>query len=189
MYLVVFLGNPGSEYAHTRHNAGWIVADEIFSDVDWKMDKYANAEIAKIEVEVGDDTKAVLLAKPQTFMNNSGDTVKYLAKEHELQTQNIIVVYDDIDVPLGGVKLSAIGKSNHNGIRSVISKLGTEDFVRIRVGIGGGSGPLHDYVLGRLAMDEEITLQNTALGIQKVIKGVVRNGIVLTQNGMKKVLG
>ncbi len=184
MHLILFLGNPGSEYTHTRHNAGWIVCDELFASQTWTMDKYANAEVAELQIE----NEAVLLAKPHTFMNNSGESAKYLTQKYEISPDRVIVVYDDIDIPVGGVKVSATGQSNHNGILSLIRSLKTEEFIRIRVGIGGGNGPLRDYVLGRLTLDEEITLQNTALGIQKILESIVTIGVALTQNNLKKIL-
>ena len=97
MYAVIGLGNPGNQYAKTRHNAGWIVLDAAFSDIDWHENKYAHAEIAAAEI----GTNVFTIAKPQTFMNESGKTAEYFVSKEEILPENLIVMYDDLDLALG----------------------------------------------------------------------------------------
>lgn len=126
MYLIVGLGNPGEKYLKSRHNAGFIVCDGLASQ--WEYDKYADADVSKS----GD----IIVVKPQTFMNNSGTSVKVLAKKYSIVPQHIIVIHDDIDLPFGGTKIVfASGPGGHNGVRSIIDQLGTNEFVRVKVGI------------------------------------------------------
>ncbi len=127
MTLIVGLGNPGEQYEHTRHNVGWWAVDVVAEDGDaaWKKDKAANAEIAK--------HRDLILAKPQTFMNNSGSTVRELKKRTEGM---LLVIHDDIDLPLGTIRVSSgASAGGHNGVQSIIDHLGTKDFWRIRIGV------------------------------------------------------
>ena len=133
MKLIVGLGNPGEEYKKSRHNTGFIVLDFILgNNVPWKESGKAKAlyykgKIAKKEVE---------FIKPLTFMNNSGHSVSYAKKKHKIPLEDVVLVYDDIDLPLGTMKISfGKGSGGHNGIESVIKKLESKKFVRVRIGI------------------------------------------------------
>ncbi len=183
MQLLICLGNVGQQYIHTRHNAGWIVADALFPNVAWKFDKYAQSETAQIMI----GECVVLLAKPHTFMNNSGETALYLCKQFNIATNQVIVLYDDIDVPVGSIKLSTTGNSNHNGIRSIIAHLKTQDFVRLRIGVGSSerNSALHDYVLGGFSMGESEILHATMPRLKTVLENIVTLGIVYAQNNLK----
>lgn len=132
MYLLVGLGNPGKDYASTRHNVGWIILDHIFSSSAWRENKYGNcmetqSEIAGVPVTV---------IKPLTFMNNSGNSVDFYVKKNSITPEHIIVIYDDLDFPIGNVKISFDrGSGGHNGIKSLEEHLKSREFIRIRVGI------------------------------------------------------
>ncbi len=128
--LLVGLGNPGVKYQHTRHNIGWIILEQMFPQVSWELQKYAQALFTKENIA---DCKYIVI-KPQTFMNESGISVKWFLDEYK--DSSIFVLYDDLDLPVGTWKLSHDrGSGGHNGIKSIEKHLGTRDFFRIRIGI------------------------------------------------------
>jgi len=147
--LVAGLGNPGRQYAETRHNAGFFVLDEL-----------ARRSAAGFRFEAKWDAEIVLcggrlLMKPQTFMNLSGESVGNYARYHRLDPAEVLVVYDDVALPLGQLRLRKSGSAGgHNGLESVLIHLGTEKVPRLRVGIGGASGQLVDHVLGKFLPEE-----------------------------------
>jgi len=130
MKLVVGLGNPGKKYETTRHNVGFLVLDKLTSD--WKENKKANALCVKTKI----NGKDVVLAKPQTFMNESGVAVRALCDFYKIKPTDVIVVHDDKDIPLCEYKIQTNrGPAGHNGVISIITHLGTQNFTRIRIGI------------------------------------------------------
>ena len=133
MKLVVGLGNQGEEYKETRHNTGWIMLDFILgSKVDWKQSNGTKALFFKDSIG-GKPTEYI---KPTTFMNNSGVAVAHVKEKHNLKLNDIVVIYDDVDLPIGKIKISYDRSSGgHNGLESIIKKLKSREFVRIRVGI------------------------------------------------------
>lgn len=129
--IIVGLGNPGEKYKNTRHNIGWIILDNIFPTANWSLNRYAQAFIAD---EVLQKDVHVILVKPQTFMNESGISVSWIHKK--FITQDIFVLYDDLDLPVGSWKLSYDrGNGGHNGIKSIEQHLQTKEFFRVRIGI------------------------------------------------------
>jgi PTH1 family peptidyl-tRNA hydrolase len=145
--VIVGLGNPGREYADTRHNVGFRVADLIGErlSLQWRSD--ADAVFAK-----SFGTEPFLVLKPQTFMNRSGYAVSRLAGYHHIEPHDILVVVDDVDLPLGRIRVRPKGSAGtHNGLKSVVEQLGTTDFPRIRLGVGRGDArrDLADYVLAK----------------------------------------
>ncbi len=161
--LIIGLGNPGKKYQKTRHNIGWRVIDALakkLKSTDFKEKKKLYALISR--------SKHIILAKPLTFMNNSGQSVKAIADYYQIPSQNIIVIHDEIDLPLGKIKLQKnIGSAGHKGVDSVINKLKTKDFKRIRIGIR----PMRDvdvekFVLGKFSQIEEKIIKKT---IKKII--------------------
>ena len=134
MKLIVGLGNPGMEYLHTPHNAGFMAIDRIAAICDVAVtNRRGKAQTARTRL-AGHD---VLLAKPETFMNLSGLSVVALLDEFELEDKDLIVLYDELAFPLGTVRLAERGSANgHNGVRSVSAALGTEDWMRVRIGVG-----------------------------------------------------
>lgn len=135
MKLIIGLGNPGTEYEKTRHNVGFLALDYLHEQGDfsnWKKDKRANALIA----ESGTGDNKVILAKPQTFMNESGTAVQSLVVSRKLSVDDVTIIHDDIDIAFGTVKKHVgKGSAGHNGIKSIIEHLGTKDFTRIRIGV------------------------------------------------------
>lgn len=138
MFLVVGLGNPGKEYQNNRHNIGFRVIQTVANSLgNGREGTECNAIVSKVEK---DDTK-IILAQPLTFVNASGRSVQDLASKYELFTQDIIVIHDDLDLPLGDVRVKANGGSGgHNGVESIIYQIGSEDFNRVRIGIGRPPG-------------------------------------------------
>ncbi len=168
MLIIICLGNPGEQYAKTWHNAGWIIADQIVPADAWKFNKYAQADLAEVD--------GVLWVKPQTFMNNSGVVVDYLRKQYGLDENNLVVVHDDLDIPLGSLKTGRNhGDAGHNGIKSIVDHFGSQDFTRIRIGIApeGGrqsiSGDFRDYVLRNMEDKDTTTLKTLLNPIQKAL--------------------
>ncbi len=155
MKIIVGLGNPGPEYARTRHNIGWMVIDAFASKFRVRIDKHEKDALTGTGRVAGG---SVLVVKPLTYMNQSGDAVRLLVNAYCESLDDLIVVYDDIDLPLGKLRIKPNGgPGTHNGMRSIVSALATERFARLRVGIGGvdSNGRLRDYVLGEIALDEE----------------------------------
>lgn len=163
--LIVGLGNPGEEYANTRHNVGFMAVDHLAGDAAvWKVEK--NAITARVDV----DGRRVIFVKPQTFMNNSGVAVQALMTFYKIPLENIIVIHDDMDITVGNCREKIGGGSaGHNGIRSIDAHVG-RDYRRIRIGVGHPrdfESPINpaDWVLGRFTSD-----QRTA--IDKVISDI-----------------
>jgi len=133
--LIVGLGNPGQKYQNTRHNFGFLVAEELARkfDIKFKKDTSANAVAASF---VDNDSKCILLL-PLTYMNLSGSSVEYVIKKHNIALKHILIVCDDLDIPFAQLRLRAKGSAGgHNGLKSIIEKLGTNEFARLRMGIG-----------------------------------------------------
>jgi len=155
--LVVGLGNPGRDYAKSRHNAGFAVVDALASrhDLSWKTQTRFEARTGRWDRAAG---RTCVLAKPQTFMNESGRAVRALADFYKLQPAGVIVVYDDLTIELGRIKLTVRGSAGgHNGVASLLDRLG-DGFARYRIGIGPKHPPemdLKDFVLGRFTPEEQ----------------------------------
>ena len=154
MKLIVGLGNPGREYVHTRHNAGFevmdAIADHVSADISQKKFK---ALIDKVRI----GNESVLLMKPQTYMNNSGEAVRAAMDFYHLTPQDLLVIYDDMDMPVGRLRLRRKGSAGgHNGIKSIIAHIHTQEFDRIRVGIDKDARiPTVDWVLGKIRKEDE----------------------------------
>ena len=150
-YLIVGLGNPGAEYAKTRHNAGFMLADLLARRwrADWNNERKFQARIAKAER----DGKRVVLCEPQTFMNLSGEAVRTLVDFYQLPLGNLVAAMDDADLPLGEIRLRPGGSSGgHHGLESIEAHLGTREYARLRIGIGrqDATRQITGHVLGRL---------------------------------------
>lgn len=153
MKLIVGLGNPGPEYERTRHNVGWQVVDAFAKKFRIDFARHEkNAMTGQGRVAGG----SVLVAKPLTYMNLSGDAVRLLVNAYAEDTSELMAVYDDIDLPLGKLRIRPNGSAGtHNGMRSIVSELGTENFPRLRVGIGSPETKLRDYVLDEFTAEEK----------------------------------
>ncbi len=160
MNLIIGLGNPGEQYANTRHNIGFMAIDKIaeyFNFEDFQSEKKLKAQIAKGTI----DEKETILIKPQTFMNNSGQAIIACQSFFKVPIENILIIHDDIDIELGKIKSAQSGGSaGHNGIKSIIELLGTKDFQRIRVGIDSRKkGGIWQKLFGKIPT-EKFVLQN-----------------------------
>lgn len=173
MLLIAGLGNPGEKYKKTRHNVGFMFVDYMVtlfngkqSVSSFKFDKYVNAEMAKINLQTTSYQLPSLLAKPQTYMNRSGESIKKLITNYELPIANIVVAHDDLDIELGKFKIQlGIGPKKHNGISSIEQHLHTQNFIRIRIGVDNRKGDRtlsgEDYVLQKFSLEEYSVLETT----------------------------
>jgi PTH1 family peptidyl-tRNA hydrolase len=171
MKLIVGLGNPGAEYERSRHNIGWMVIDAFAKKFRIEINKHEK-EAMTGEGRVGGGS--VKVAKPLTFMNLSGDAVKLLVNAYLDSTDDLLVVYDDIDLPLARLRIRPSGSAGtHNGMRSIVSSLATERFPRLRFGVRGAEYPdgrLRDYVLDDFLAEEKALVDR---GIERAVDALV----------------
>ena len=149
-WLIVGLGNPGPQYAKTRHNIGQMVVDELAREVGGGFKKHGRARAQVLEGRLGIGGPKVVLAKPLTYMNTSGGPVSALAQFYDINPDRIIAVHDELDIPFDTIKLKiGGGEGGHNGLRDITKALGTKDYYRVRAGIGRPPGRMNtaDYVL------------------------------------------
>jgi len=178
-YLIVGLGNPGPTYAATRHNIGFMVAEELARRHNLTFGKTEKKALTADGIIAG---KRVLLAKPQTYMNESGVSVRGLADFYKLALSEMIVISDDIDLPLETLRLRmGGGHGGQNGIRSIISHMGSPDFARVRCGIGRPPGKMDpaDYVLKPFGGDDQITARLVIERAADAVETWLREGIGL----------
>lgn len=154
MKIIIGLGNPGRKYAHTRHNAGFLAVDELADRLHITIaQKKHHSLVAKSRI----DAVEAILAKPQTYMNESGRAVSAIFRDAYAAISDLVVIHDELDLPPGTVRLKiGGGHGGHNGLRSLIEYLGSPDFIRVRIGIGRPAPGMDsaDYVLGPFAADE-----------------------------------
>ena len=154
--LVVGLGNPGPEYARTRHNVGFMAIDRLADRLSVRLDHREKKALVSEAPHPGDSSTSILLAKPQTFMNLSGRSVVRLLHQHGLEPSDLWLVYDELDLPFGRLRIRLNGSpGGHNGVGSVVDELGSSDFPRFRVGIGRPNDPDPvDYLLSAFTPEE-----------------------------------
>ncbi|HFC11835.1 MAG TPA: aminoacyl-tRNA hydrolase [Anaerolineae bacterium] len=188
--LIVGLGNPGRKYRATRHNIGFMAIDQLAESWGIASDR---TEQKAIVAKVSRFDCAVILAKPQTFMNNSGDSVGPLANYYQIPPENVLVIYDEIDLPFGTLRIRPKGgAAGHNGMKSIINHLGN-DFPRVRLGIGRPEGrmPVHAYVLQPFNKDEqtvvEIMLRETADAVETFLRDGVE--LMMSRHNRKEIGG
>ncbi|MDH3976209.1 MAG: aminoacyl-tRNA hydrolase [Deltaproteobacteria bacterium] len=182
MKLVVGLGNPGEKYIATRHNAGFMVVDALAKRYDIGIDKVKNKSLTGKGIIAGDQ---VIIAKPQTFMNLSGEAVKPLFSYIDINAEDVIVIHDDLDLDFGRIKIkSGGGHGGHNGIRSIISHLGKKDFIRVRVGIGKPPPRwnVSNYVLSPFAADEREELHHILEKSADAAEAIIADGSLTAMN-------
>lgn len=178
--LVIGLGNPGRQYEGTRHNVGFMLLDRIAAadGVEFKSEPRFQAHIAKLN-------DGTILMKPQTFMNLSGRSVRQLMSFFKWESQRMLVVYDDVALPLGHLRFREKGSAGgHNGIKSIIEHLGGEDFPRLKMGIGAaqGGGGMTGHVLGKFAPDERESLENMLATALEAVQVSRSQGVALASN-------
>ncbi len=175
MFIIVGLGNPGKKFDHTRHNAGFMMVD-FFS----KKNGFPDFELSKKHESLISEKDDVLLVKPLTFMNESGRAVKSLLKNKEA---TLVVVHDDIDMPLGKIKLSKDSSSGgHKGVDSIIAALGTKDFARIKIGIATGDHKAEDVVLQKFSPQEQEILNEVIKKSSEALKKLIDEGLEKAMN-------
>ena len=192
MFYIVALGNPGEKYQDTRHNVGWQAIDHCL--YAWQLPQLVESGGLSGRLTEGVVAgEEVTVLYPTTFMNNSGSAVKKLVPKGE--ELNLIVVHDDIDLPLGEIKVVAgRGAGGNNGVSSIIGKLGTKDFVRVRVGIApksfwtgktkrpAGGGPLERFVLKPFTKSEQKQLPELFVRVQAAVEAILSDGVKIAMN-------
>lgn len=182
MKLIVGLGNPGDKYAGTRHNIGFSVIVNLADRYNVGMSE-SKQKAAVGKCVIGGEK--VLLAMPQTYMNLSGDSVRALADYYHLEPEEILVVYDDINLDVGKLRMRAGGSAGgHNGMKDIIAKLGTQDYPRLRLGVGAKpSGmDLADYVLGRFPKDELPLVRETVDRAADAVECFIKEDVETAMN-------
>lgn len=183
MKLIVGLGNPGEKYKKTRHNIGFMALDMLASkrqSASWRMQNNFNAETSEGSI----NGEKIILAKPQTFMNESGKAVKAIINYYKINIADIIVIHDDLDIALGAYKVARNRTSaGHKGVQSIIDALGTKDFTRIRIGIEAAETeiPTEKFVLENFSREEERTINEM---IEKTISEIE---ILIKKDQPKKI--
>ncbi len=179
--LIVGLGNPGTRYAHNRHNVGFMIVAQFahLHSFDFKRKKF-NAQIADGAIA----GVRVLIAKPQAYMNASGEAVSKLFRYYKVEPHDLLVVYDDLDLPVGKIRLRADGSSGgHHGMESIIARIGTTDFPRMRIGIGRPNPDADiDHVLSDFAEEERVVMDETVERAVEVVEMWLEQGIVVSMN-------
>jgi len=180
-YLIVGLGNPGSEYANDRHNVGFLVMDALAIKTNSRFSTERYADVAKVKYR----GHILVLIKPNTYMNLSGNAVRYWLEKEKISLQHLLIVLDDLDLPQGQIRLRAKGSGgSHNGLNHIIQVLDTEDFPRLRIGIGSDfpNGMQVDYVLGQWSKEEEKIMKPAILDAADAILTFVHLGIERAMN-------
>jgi PTH1 family peptidyl-tRNA hydrolase len=184
MKLIVGLGNPGTEYSHTRHNIGFRIIDQLNINLNqsntWESNKKLHSHIAK--------SADIILCKPQTFMNLSGEAVVAIQRLYKIETKDVWITHDEVDLEKGKIKIQIGGGSaGHNGIKSIIEKLGSPEFIRFRIGVGKPVDKVMqetaDYVLEKFTQEEEKDfLPETIKKTTEAIQHALKNELLATMN-------
>lgn len=182
MYLIVGLGNPEQEYGNTRHNMGFDTINKLSEkyNIDVSKNKFQGL-YGKGEIE----QEKIILLKPQTYMNLSGICIKQFVDFYKIEQEKILVIYDDMDIEPGKIKIRKKGSSGgHNGMKSIIHELGTEEFQRIRIGIGKPIGYQDkiNYVIGKIPEKEISELEKGVDKAEEAVIEIIKNGIDIGMN-------
>lgn len=180
MKLIVGLGNPGTQYKKTRHNLGFMVMEALkqeFKGLDFKLNKKYHALLAGKKVK----SDKIIFCLPQTFMNLSGQPVARLVRFYKIEGKNIWVIHDDVDLPLGKIRISYNSSSaGHRGVESIIQSLGHQNFVRFRIGIKPVEKlmiPTEEFVLQKFTLDEQKNLKDVTATATKAVIFAMKNGL------------
>lgn len=182
MYLIIGLGNPEEEYSNTRHNMGFNTINKIAKQYNIEVNKTKFEGLSESGIIEGE--KAILI-KPQTYMNLSGKCVKQFSDFYKIEKEKILVIYDDMDIMPGEIKIRKKGSAGgHNGMKSIIQSIGTEEFPRIRIGIGRPehSGDEINYVIGAIPKEEIPKLEEGTEKAKEAVIEILKNGINSAMN-------
>lgn len=188
MILVVGLGNPGNQYKNTRHNVGFLTVDILAEKLNISVKKL---KFKSLYGETILNTEKLILIKPQTFMNNSGESVREWVNFYKVPPENLIVIQDDIDIPFATLRLRQKGSAGtHNGMKSIIYQIQQDNFPRVKIGVGQKKGPmdLADFVLSGFAKEEQKSIEEVILLAADAVLDIVKNGIehAMNQYNMRK---
>lgn len=182
MFVVIGLGNPGKDYTNTRHNVGFDTIDILAQRNNIKINKIKFKSVYG-EGQIGNEK--VLLVKPQTYMNNSGISVREIYQFYKVPIQNILVIVDDIDIDFSSIKIKMRGSAGtHNGLKSIIYHLQNDEFPRVKIGIGKKheNQDLADFVLSRFSKDERIDIDASILTASEAVETIIREDINKAMN-------
>jgi len=181
MYIIAGLGNPGSKYEKTRHNMGFMAIDELAERFDIKVDTKRHKALCGTGM-IG--REKVVLVKPLTFMNLSGDSIRAVCDFYKVNPkENLIVLFDDISLDTGNIRIRAKGSAGgHNGIKDIILKLGTQDFKRIKIGVGSNEGDLIKHVLGKIPKKDVPLIENAISDTASAVVVMMEEGIDKAMN-------
>lgn len=188
MYIIVGLGNPGKQYEHTRHNVGFEVIDILADQIGICIEEKKHKALCGRGILEG---QKVVLVKPQTFMNLSGESVRAIFDFYKVESKDIIIVYDDVSLEPGQLRIRGKGSAGgHNGIKNIIAHLGTQEFPRVKVGVGEKPKgmDLADYVLSRFSKEEQDTMEEAFHEAANAVTMMVKQDIDSAMNhfNMKK---
>ena len=179
MFLIVGLGNPGKEYQNTRHNIGFDAIDVIAKKYKIELNRI---KFKGVYGETFIEGEKVILLKPSTYMNLSGESIRSVMDFYKIKEEDVLVIYDDISLEVGRLRIRDKGSAGgHNGIKSIISHMGTEEFGRIKIGVGQPKGNLVNYVLGNFAKEERQILD-------EVLEAVVSAAEVIIKEDVKEAM-
>lgn len=182
-WIVVFLGNPGPKYAGTRHNVGFMTADKAEKDCSANISR-SRFKALTDQIKLGEE--GVLLMKPQTYMNLSGDAVAEAAKFYKVPVERVIVISDDVSLPIGKLRIRGKGSAGgHNGLKSIIQRLGSDAFPRIKIGVGAPPHPdydMADWVLGSFKNQDAVDIDAACARAWEAVKNLISEGVEKTQS-------
>lgn len=180
MYLIAGLGNPGSEYEHTRHNTGFDAIDFISRRYNIPINR------TKFKGLIGEGnmfSTKVMLLKPLTYMNLSGDSVRETASFYKVEPKNIIVIHDDIDLDIGKIRIRPKGSAGgHNGIKSIIANLNSEEFIRVRIGVGYPKNDLVKFVLDKFSDQDRKIIDKVFETASDAVDTIIKDGVLIAMN-------
>lgn len=182
-YLIVGLGNPGAEYARTRHNVGFMTVDKLAGEVPFTSCRYGDMAIVRVK------NCELHLFKPSTFMNLSGVAVRYWMNRGKLPLENLMIVVDDIALPFGKLRMRGSGSdAGHNGLKNIASELGNTNYPRLRIGVGNefARGAQIDYVLGEFPAGEQKVLPEVLERAAEAVKAYALSGLAFAMNHFNK---
>ncbi len=186
-YMIVGLGNPGLQYEGTRHNAGFMAIDLLAKTLNVEIAKH-KFEALYADCQIGD--KRILLLKPQTYMNNSGRAVLAASSFYKIPLDKILVIFDDISLDVGNIRIRRKGSAGgHNGVKDIIELLGSEEIMRVKVGVGQKPNPQYDlvkWVLGKIPSEQMDNFQKALETTEKAVKTIVTSGIDKAMNAYSK---